>query len=141
MSLGLPWEIRLTLRTGSVYYFVDRGLNSPEPHYFIVINRAPIQQEVLVLNVISSQVDKVRQRRSTLPGTLVELQPTEYDELSVPSIVDCNNVFRRSLAELVEMSLHRTVASKMQISDELIEQIRAAVLASPMVEQDIKDLL
>ena len=141
MSSSLPWEIRLTLRTGSVYYFVDRGLSSPEPHYFIVINRAPIEQEVLILNIITSQVEKVRRNRATLPGTLVELEPADYDELSKPSIVDCNNVFRRSLAELVEMSLHRAVASKMQISDELIEQIRAAVLASPMVEQDIKDLL
>jgi hypothetical protein len=69
MASGLPWEIRLTLRTGSVYYFVDRGLNSPEPHYFIVINSDPMAQEVLVLNVITSQVDKVRQRRSSLPGT------------------------------------------------------------------------
>ena len=141
MSSGLPWEIRLTLRTGSVFYFVDRGLSSPEPHYFVVINRAPIEQEVLILNVVSSQVEKVRQRRSTLPGTLVELEPADYEELSKPSIIDCNNVFRRSLAELVEMTRHRAVEAKMQISAELIEQIRAAVLASPMVEQDIKDLL
>lgn len=141
MSSGLPWEIRVTLGTGSVYYFVDRGLSSPEPHYFIVINSDPIGQEVLVLNVITSQVEKVRQRRASLPGTLVELQPADYDELSKPSIVDCNNVFRRSLAELVEMSIHRAVEPKMQVSDELIAALRAAVLASPMVEQDIKDLL
>lgn len=141
MSSGLPWEIRVTLRTGSVYYFVDRGLNSPEPHYFIVINSDPIEQEVLVLNVITSQVEKVRQRRSSLPGTLVEIQPGEYDELSKPSIVDCNNVFRRSLAELVEMTLHGAVVAKMQVSDDIIAALRAAALASPMVEQDIKDLL
>lgn len=141
MPPGLPWEIRLTLRTGSVYYFVDRGLNSPEPHYFIVINSDPIGQEVLVLNVITSQVEKVRQRRSSLPGTLVEIQPADYDELTKPSIVDCNNVFRRSLAELVEMTLHGAVVAKMQVPDGIIAALRAAVLASPMVEQDIKELL
>lgn len=141
MSSGLPWEIKVTLRTGSVYYFVDRGLNSPEPHYFIVINRDPIHQEILVLNVISSKIEKVRQRRAALPGTLVEIQPAEYDELSCPSIIDCNNVFRRSLAELVEMSMHHVVEPKMQVSDDIIAALRAAVLASPMVEQDIKDLL
>lgn len=141
MASGLPWEIRLTLRTGSVYYFVDRGLNSPEPHYFIVINSDPIGQEVLVLNVITSQVEKVRQRRSSLPGTLVEIQPADYDELTKPSIVDCNNVFRRSLAELVEMNLHGAVVAKMQVPDEIIAALRAAVLTSPVVEQDIKDLI
>jgi hypothetical protein len=55
--------------------------------------------------------------------------------------VDCNNVFRRSLAELVEMSLHGAVESKMQIPESIIAAWRAAVLASPMVEQDIKELI
>jgi len=141
MSSGLPWEIRITLRTGSVYYFVDRGLSSAEPHYFIVINRAPIEQEVLILNIITSQVEKVRQRRAALPDTLVEISPADYDELSKPSIVDCNNVFRRSLAELVEMSMHRAVEPKMQVPDAIIEALRAAIHSSPIVEQDIKDLL
>ncbi len=141
MSEGLPWEIRLTLRTGSVYYFVDRALSSPEPHYFIVINRAPIEQEVLILNVVTSQVEKVRQRRASLLETLVEISPDDYDELSKPSIVDCNNVFRRSLAELVEMTTHRAVIAKMQVPDHIIESLRAAIHTSPMVEQEIKDLL
>ena len=79
--------LRLTLRPGSVYYFQERSFTSPEPHYFIVINRAPIEQEVLILNVVTSQVQKVRQRRATLPQTLVEISPADYDELGEPSIV------------------------------------------------------
>ena len=63
------------------------------------------------------------------------------DELRKPSIVDCNNVFRRSLAELVEMTTHRAVIAKMQAPHHIIESLRAAIHASPMVEQEIKDLL
>ena len=37
MAAGIPWEIRLTLRAGSVYYFQEHGLTSAEPHYFVVV--------------------------------------------------------------------------------------------------------
>ena len=141
MSTELPWEIRLTLRAGSVYYFVDRSLNSPEPHYFIVVNRDPIDQEVLILNVITSKVDKVRHFRAALPGTLVALDPADYDELSRPSIVDCNNVFRRNLAELIDMTVHGAVEAKQQVPDHILSALRTAILASPLVEQEIKDLV
>lgn len=39
------------------------------------------------------------------------------------------------------MNLHGAVVAKMQVPDEIVAALRAAVLASPMVEQDIKDLL
>src|SRR4051794_14673110 len=102
MAAHIPWELRLTLRTGSVFYCTDRALTSPEPHYFIVVNSNPLDQHVLVLTVVTSQVEKVKRWRRDLPGTVVEIGPSDYPELSVPSIVDCNSVFRRSLRELVE---------------------------------------
>ena len=45
-----PPEIRLCLRAGSVYYFQERGLTSPEPHFFIVANQRPIEQQVLFVD-------------------------------------------------------------------------------------------
>lgn len=67
MDDGVPWEVRVSLRAGSVYYFVDRQLTSPEPHYFIVLNVRPLQQKILILGIITSKVEKVRQRRADLP--------------------------------------------------------------------------
>jgi hypothetical protein len=52
----LPWELRLTLRYGSVYYFPDRALSSPEPHYFVVVNSRPLDQPILALLVVTSQI-------------------------------------------------------------------------------------
>lgn len=67
--------LRLTLRPGSVYYFQERSFTSPEPHYFIVVNRQPLAGEILVLTVISSKVERVKRLRKELPGTIVEIGP------------------------------------------------------------------
>jgi hypothetical protein len=55
MPENLPWELRLTLRGGSVFYSADRALRSPEPHYFIVVNSKPLDQQLLILTIVTSQ--------------------------------------------------------------------------------------
>jgi hypothetical protein len=78
---GINQTLRLTLREGSVYYFAERHLTSPEPHYFIVVNSDPLAQQVLVLSVVTSKVDDVKLRRKACPETLVELAPNVFDVL------------------------------------------------------------
>jgi hypothetical protein len=54
----LPPLIRLTLRPGTVYYFVHRDLTSPEPHYFIVLCNQVFElpREELVEKIESRQI-------------------------------------------------------------------------------------
>lgn len=141
MADDLPWELRLTLRGGSVYYFVDRGLMSAEPHYFIVVNTRPLEHHILALLVVTSQIGKVKRWRRELPDTCVEIGPADYDELSVPSIVDCNTIFRRSIRELVEKIERREVTNKKDVSQAVLSKLRAAILTSKVVEDEIKDLV
>jgi hypothetical protein len=137
----VPVKLRLTLRGGSVYYFVDRALASPEPHFFIVVNRDPLGDELLLLTVVSSQVDKVKRIRRTLPGTLVELGPALYDELTKESIVDCNQVFSRTLEEFVELFERRQIRHHKDLPKDLLANIRDAIRASPVVSAASKALL
>ena len=60
MASEVPWELRLTLRPGAVYYFQHRALTSVEPHYFIVVNSDPLRDQVLLLAVATSKVESVR---------------------------------------------------------------------------------
>ena len=53
MADEIPWEIRVSLRAGTVYYFTDHALTTTEPHYFIVVNPRPLDDHVLVLTVIT----------------------------------------------------------------------------------------
>ena len=142
MPPNLPWELRLTLRPGTVYYFQHRGLTSPEPHYFIVVNSDPLADQVLLLAVSSSKVETVRQRRRHLPPeTLVEITPTEYGELKLPSIVDCNQIFRRSLAELAADWVAGNLKHKDDLPASLLARIQAGIKLSPLVEAEAKALI
>jgi hypothetical protein len=84
---GVDLKLRISLREGSVYYFTDRSLTSPEPHYFIVVNADPVKQEVLLLGVCSSKVAEVKARRRDFPETIVEIVPRAFDVLKKLSIV------------------------------------------------------
>jgi len=137
----VPAELRLTLRSGSVYYFVDRGLTSREPHFFIVVNREPLRDELLLLTVVTSQVEKVKRVRRMLPDTLVELSPILYDELTKDSMVDCNHVFSRTMKEFVELFEQREIRHHKDIPKELLEKIREAIRNSPLVSLASKSLL
>lgn len=72
---------------------------------------------------------------------MVLISPSDYQELSKPSVVDANVVIRKSLAELVAKIKRREVVYKSDLPKHLLIAIQKAVLASPLVEQEIKDLL
>ena len=139
-----PWNessLKLILRSGSVFYYQDRKLTSPLPHYFVVMNISPLSDRFLILTVASSQVDKVKKRRSGLPSeSLVEISPDDYPDFTKPSIIDCNNVFVKSRNELAAL-LNRNAESKRDMHSSLVEKLREGVLCSPLIEQEVKNLL
>ena len=142
MPGDVPWEIRLTLRPGTVYYFQHRELTSVEPHFFIVVNRDPLRDQMLLLAVASSKLEKVQQRRRNLPSeTLVVIAPHDYDEFKCLSIVDCNRLFHKSIAELVEDWRRGLMKPKKDLPPELLARIQAGVRLSPLVEEEAKALV
>jgi len=90
-------KLSLSLREGTVYYFAHHTLTSPDPHYFIVVNSDPLKQKVLLLSVVTSQVEKVKLRRRACLETLVEMTAIDFDVLTKSSIVDCNDLKEISL--------------------------------------------
>ena len=137
----LPLELRLGLRAGSVFYFESRELTSREPHYFIVVNGDPLGTKLLLLTIVTSQLDKVRLRNRTRLETEVEISPAEYAEFRVESAVDCHVVLEKSLSELVEMIARKQVRYHRDVSPEILRKLQAAIQASPLVADDVKLLL
>jgi hypothetical protein len=122
-------------------YFQHRELTSAEPHYFVVVNTDPIGDQLLLMAVASSKLESVRRRRRNLPPeTLVEISH-DYDEFPKQSIVDCNKVFRKSVAELVEDWRWGVVKPKKDLPKELLILIQAGVRMSPLVEAETKALI
>ena len=134
-------ELRVGLRAGSVYYFQSRELTSGEPHFFVVVNRDPITTKLLLLTIVTSKVDKVRIRNRERPNTVVEISPKEYDEFKVLSAVDCNVVLEKPLAELVGLVKRKEVRYHKDLPPEIFARLKTAVLASPLVADELKLLL
>jgi hypothetical protein len=72
--------------------------------------------------------------------TLVRVNPSQYADFTVPSIIDGNYVHQRSIGELEKKIIRGTLEIKADMDMVLIKRMRAAVKLSPMVEEEIKDL-
>lgn len=137
----LPLELRSGVRAGSVFYFRSRELTSAEPHFFVVVNRDPLGSELLLLTIVTSNSNDVRVRNRTRLQTVVEITPAEYNEFSVASAIDCNTIFEKPLSELADMVRRREVRYHVDLPQEIFDKLRTAVLASPVVSDELKEML
>jgi hypothetical protein len=136
---GVNFKLSVSLREGTVYYFAHHSLSSPEPHYFIVVNADPLAQKVLLLAVVTSKIEKAKLRRKACLDTLVELTPNEFDVLTKPSIVDCNDLQEIPLADFNA----QFVAKKIRYFDKdlpaaLRRALRKAIHASIVLSDEQK---
>jgi hypothetical protein len=142
--VNVPYEIRLSLRQGTVYYMAERGLSSIEPHYFVVLNQNPLESKLLLLLVATSQVEKAKGRilRKNLPSeSLVVIDDAEYDDFSKESCIDCNKLFNKSLEELCEQWRKKEVRAHKDLPRELVEKLIEGVKASPLIVEEDKALI
>ena len=137
----LPLELRTGLRAGSVFYFQSRELTSAEPHFFVVVNSDPIRAELLLLTIVTSNLADVRTRNRTRMQTVVEITPSEYAEFTLHSAIDCNSVFEKPLSELAGMVMRKEVRYHRDLPPKIFAKIRAAVLASPVIPDELKEML
>ncbi len=124
-----------------MFYFRSRELTSAEPHFFVVINRDPLGTELLLLTIVTSNVSGVRVRNRTRMETVVEITPAEYREFKVPSAIDCNSIFEKPLSELAEMIRRKEVRYHDDLPPIIFARVRAAVLASPAVSDELKEMI
>jgi hypothetical protein len=139
---GIDLKLRLTLREGSVYYFAERHLTSPEPHYFIVVNADPLAQQVLLLSVVTSQVEAVKLRRQACPETIVEIAPISFSVLKKLSVVDCNDLKQVPLADFNARFMRREIRCfDRDLPVALRKALRKAIHASTILAAEIKALV
>jgi hypothetical protein len=141
--MHIPFDIKVSLRPGTVYYFEHRELTSSEPHYFVVLNSDPLSQQVLLMSVFTSKVDKQLRglkRAGHAEETLVKISPSDYSELSVKSCVNCNKVFSKPLVELI--SQWPNIRKKpSDLSRGILDKILEGVELSTAVAEDEKALI
>jgi hypothetical protein len=142
ISIPPEVQIRSTIKSGSVYYFEEPSFSSSEPHYFIVLNHFPHKDEIILLAHSSSRIEKVKYRRRDLPPeTLVEIGSPDYSCFTVDSIVDCNVIIVKQIEELSRRLALGKLKLKTEIDQHIVEKLRLGVLASPLVDEELKRLL
>lgn len=138
---NLPLELRLGLRAGSVFYFQAREMLSEKPHFFVVVNADPLKDQLLLMTVFTSQLDKVRQRNRERLETVVEFGPADYAPLDRPTAVDGNVILRRSLSEMADLVRRKEVTYHPDLPADLLARLHKAMLGSPVIEDEDKDLI
>ena len=130
------------MQKGNVFYGLFREFSSGKPHYLIVIGTPSEDMPYIVLTAITSQIEKVRRRlqmNGFAPETLVELSPSDYPPLHLPSVIDCNYPVKcpKDLFEMDFGDFNR----KEEMPKHLVERIISGVLLSPLVSNEIKKLI
>ncbi len=145
--MDIPAQVRVVagIQTGSVFYFEEDTISSSEPHYFVVLNRNPQTEEILILAIASSQVEK----RKNIVGklgfpleTLVEIAPEEYPLFTKSTVIDCNRAFEKSIQSLTE----KLENGKLKVCDEImsaeiVKKIVEGMLISTQISKNIQDML
>ena len=75
------------------------------------------------------------------PQTLVEVVPAQYADFTVPTIVDCNQVFELPREELIEKITLQQIRNHRDLPAEILAQILTGVLLSPRVDEAHKNFL
>ena len=73
--------------------------------------------------------------------TIVEITPAEYRKFKVHSAVDCNVVLEKPLSELSGMVKRKEVRYHRDLPAAIFTKIKSAVLASPLVADELKEML
>lgn len=143
--MEIPAEIRIkaTIQRGAVYYFSNESpqFKSDEPHYYIVLNKNPLTEQILYLVCASSQLEKAKERVATRKfpeSTLVFVSPEEYAHFSKETVISCNSVFDYDLQVLTQKLDEKKLRVCAPLPDDTVKSLIAGVLDSPMVQRKIK---
>lgn len=130
------------LKPGCVLYFTDSRLTSNEPHYFVVLNENPKDDQIILALCSSSQIENVKRRTRAFPeSTLVFVNPNEYSEFTKMSVFDCNTVFDFYKKDLIEKINSNSYKPKDDFPTELLLKLRNAMLQSPKINKSMKRII
>jgi len=130
-----------TLCQGAVYFAPTR-VGSANYHYCIVMNENPTTDDLVLLEIISSQVEKTKLRISKQPlyyaSSAVEMDQTTVSFLHKPSIVDCNSCLECSKGLFAQDLKEPRATYAGQIPHDLLEKLIAETLASKGIRPEQK---
>lgn len=141
-------RIALLVKTGILIRFSAGTIfGNTNPHFAVVVNSDPRTQEAVVVVCATSQIDKlVRfvQVRNFPQHTVVRIKGGTQPHFGKDTAFDCNRpekVQFKQLAKWLNANLIEIPINNTNVDTKLLDEIRAGIVISEMVEQDIIDML
>jgi hypothetical protein len=140
----LPIDVFLkSIEEKKVYFFSTEKINTPAPHFFICVRRT--NNDLLIFTCCTSQFEKRRrfiESRGLPFETLVYIKPKDDgNPFDRDTYVDCNDCEIFTLEELAEKYKTGGVEFSGEISDVYYEQILIGLHASPLIDEETKELI
>lgn len=107
---------------------------SVSAHMYIIIPYS--DNEVLLLTMITSSEFSKRTANPAMLECIIDIKADEFDFIYKDSIIDCNQYFLKTKAELVENNAKLEKCNK--LPSYFLEMIKKRIKQSPMVKKKIK---
>src|SRR3989344_1994465 len=131
--MDIPAAIRIlgAIQSGSVFYFEEETLNTTDAHFFVVLNKDPRTEELLILVVASSQVERRKEiaKKLGFPAeTLVLVSPAECPLFTKETLIDCNRAFEKTPQSLIEkLEVGRLRVCTEIISANIVQKLKIGI--------------
>lgn len=147
--MDIPPKVRIPLciEQGSVFNFridFDEPKRESKNRYFVVLNRNPKTDTVLIMVTSTTQIAKRLEfvkRAGISEQTIVSVGPKEYSVFTNESVFNCNDVFEVNIEDLVRKIEDDGSMNYPKISDSILAKLIIGVNESPRISADIKKLL
>jgi hypothetical protein len=145
MDISAEIQILATIQTGSVFYFEEEELNTTNAHFFVVLNKDPRTEELLILLCASSQVEKriqIAQKLGFPPETLVFVSPAECILFTKDTVIDCNRVFEKTPQSLInKLKIGRLKVCAEILNPNIIHRLKLGVGMSSQISEKTKKMI
>ncbi|MDP3770263.1 MAG: type II toxin-antitoxin system PemK/MazF family toxin [bacterium] len=147
--MEIPEKIRIPLciEQGSVFnFFIDfsDSKRQSKNRYFVVLNRNPKTDVVLIMITPTKQVQKKKDfvRRSGITEkTIVEVKAKEHPIFTTDSAFNCNEIFEVKMDDLIRKIEENGSMNHPKLANNILKRIMTGINESPEISQEIKDLI
>ena len=137
-------KITSRIQEGSVFYFSDDKFFRDIPHYYIVLNKNPLKDIVLILIFATTfNANRYMQiENSPYPeSTYITLTPKKCPVLKKISLFDCNFVLERGIDVIISKFSTGQLKISGNVDIDILNNLRDGVFRSPAVAEKVKKLL
>lgn len=147
MDIPLKIRIPLCVEQGSVFNFhidFDGVGRQSKNRYFVVLNRNPKTDTVLIMVTSTSQIAKKKdfiRRAGISEQTIVSVSSSEYQIFNSESVFNCNDVHEISMQDLIRKIEEAGSMNYPKIPDSILAKLIVGINASPRISPAIKNLI